>query len=182
MIGKTVSRYQIISVLGTGGMSVVYKAHDTRLNRFVALKFLVERFCRRAESLEQFEQEARTASAINHPGICTIHDIDQHRDRPFIVMEYLEGETLRSRLRKQRLSIEEAVEYGIHIADALSQAHAAGIVHRDISPANVFVTVQGRVKLLDFGIAKLMSRERDARPRSGRSRTIQPTLTGTIHY
>src|SRR5262245_19417832 len=155
MIGKTVSHYLIMDKLGCGGMSVVYKAQDTRLGRFVALKFLLEAFCKGREAVEQFQQEARTASALNHPGICTIHDIDQYRDRPFIVMEYLEGKTLRDKMRKRRLTIDEAIAYGVLIVSALSQAHRAGIIHRDISPANLFVTVDGRVKLLDFGIAQM---------------------------
>ena len=154
MIGKTVSHYRILATVGIGGMSVVYKAQDTRLGRLVALKFLMEKFCRDPESLERFQQEARTASALNHPGICTIHDIDRHREQPFIVMEYLEGETLRDKLRARGLTMKEAVGCGFHIADVVSRAHRVGIVHRDISPANLFITLDGRVKLLDFGIAR----------------------------
>jgi serine/threonine protein kinase len=181
MIGELVSHYRIVGTLGRGGMSVVYKAQDTRLGRFVALKFLLEEFCTNRESLEQFQQEARTASALNHPGICTIHDIDEHRDRPFIVMEYLDGETLREKLRKGGFTTGEAVACGIHIADALSKAHASGIVHRDISPTNLFMT-EGRIKLLDFGIAKLMSVDRRRESRAMDWKTSRLTLTGTIHY
>src|SRR5262245_15870561 len=180
MIGKTISHYQIVGTLGSGGMSVVYKAQDMRLGRFVALKFLLEKLCRRREALEQFRQEARTASALNHPAVCTIHDIDQHRDRPFIVMEYLEGETLRDKMRKRRLTLEESLTFGVQVAGALSQAHTTGIVHRDISPANLFVTLDGRVKLLDFGIAQLTSKGGRAGAQLTKSR--KRIVTGTVHY
>ncbi len=178
MLGKTIAHYRIMATLGSGGMSVVYKAQDTRLGRFVALKFLHERFCTNSRTREQFHQEARTASALNHPGICTIHDIGLHEDRPYIVMEYLQGETLRDRLRKRGLTMQEAIVCGIYTADALSQAHAAGVVHRDISPANLFLTIDGRVKLLDFGVATIIDR------RAARARSMKTScgLTGTIHY
>jgi serine/threonine protein kinase len=182
MIGKTVSHYRIMSTIGSGGMSVVYKAEDTKLGRLVALKFLLERYCRDSGSLEQFHQEARTASALNHPGICTIHDIDLHGSRPFIVMEYLEGETLRDTLKKRGLTMSQAIQCGIHIADAVSQAHAIGIVHRDISPANLFVTRDGRVKLLDFGIARQLTSQRRRHSPCPKLRAPRATLTGTIHY
>ena len=181
MIGKTVSHYRILATVGIGGMSVVYKAQDTRLGRLVALKFLMEKFCRDPESLERFQQEARTASALNHPGICTIHDIDRHREQPFIVMEYLEGETLRDKLRARGLTMKEAVGCGFHIADVVSRAHRVGIVHRDISPANLFITLDGRVKLLDFGIAKEMSVDWTSR-KVMTSKASHLTLTGTIQY
>ena len=169
-----------MATLGSGGMSVVYKAQDTRLGRFVALKFLLDRFCRNPRNLKQFQQEARTASALNHPAICTIHDIGRYGERPFIVMEYLEGETLRERVRRQHITMQEAIVCGIYIAGALSEAHAAGVVHRDISPANIFLTVDGRVKLLDFGVATVVERkDRTARPKNARG---PRTLTGTIHY
>ncbi len=180
MIGKTVSHYRILATVGIGGMSVVYKAEDTRLGRLVALKFLLEKFCRDRECLEQFQQEARTVSALNHPGVCTIHDIDQHGEQPFIVMEYLEGETLRDKLQTRGLTMKEAVACGIYVADVVSQAHRAGIVHRDISPANLFLTLDGRIKLLDFGIAKLMSP--DSTPRTKTTSKSSQILTGTIHY
>jgi serine/threonine protein kinase len=182
MIGQTVSHYRIVTVIGSGGMSVVYKAQDVRLGRFVALKFLLEKFCRNRESLERFQQEARAASALNHPGICTIYDIDHERDRPFIVMEYLHGQTLRHILRQRGITMREAVACGIRVADALSQAHEAGIVHRDVSPANVFVTRDGRVKLLDFGLAKLMSPDGRNGRRAMDTKNRRLTLTGTIHY
>ena len=173
MIGETVSHYQIVSALGGGGMSAVYKARDIRLGRFVALKFLLEEFCRDRSALEQFYQEARIVCSLNHPGICTIHDIGRHMHRPFIVMEYLEGETLRDKSRREGLTMQQAVAFGIHIADVVSQAHASGIVHRDISPANLFVTDDGRIKLLDFGIAQYTGATSDATRR---------ILTGTVNY
>lgn len=173
MIGKTVSHYQIVSSLGGGGTSAVYKARDIRLGRLVALKFLLEEFSRDRASLKQFHQEARIVSALNHPGICTIHDIDRHMNRPFIVMEYLEGETLRDKLRRDGLTMEKAVAFGIEIAHIVSHAHASGIVHRDISPANLFVTDDGRIKLLDFGIAQFTGTTSEAARR---------ILTGTVHY
>jgi non-specific serine/threonine protein kinase len=182
MIGKTVSHYRIVATLGFGGMSIVYKARDTRLNRFVALKFLLEKFCRNRDFLEQFRQEARTASALNHPGICTIHDVDTHHERPFIVMEYLEGETLRDKLQRRGVTMKEAVTCGILIADVLSQAHAVGIVHRDVNPANLFITLERRVKLLDFGIAKLVSPDGCVGTRFEYSRKGRLTLTGTLNY
>jgi len=180
MIGKTVSHYRILATVGIGGMSVVYKAQDTRLGRLVALKFLREKFCRDRECLEKFQQEARTVSALNHPGVCTIHDIDQHREQPFIVMEYLEGETLRDKLQTRGLTMKEAVACGIYIADVVGQAHRAGIVHRDISPANLFITLDGRIKLLDFGIAMLISP--DWTPRTKTTSKSSRILTGTIYY
>lgn len=179
MIGTTVSHYRIVATLGGGGMSVVYKARDTRLGRFVALKFLQEKFCGNREILDQFQQEARAASALNHPGVCTIHDVDKHRDRPFIVMEYLEGETLRNKSRKRGLTMKEAVACGILIADALAPAHAVGIVHRDVTPANLFITLDRRIKLLDFGIAKFVPADLGTLQRS---KTNRLTLTGTVHY
>ena len=178
MIGKTVSHYRILATVGVGGMSVVYKAQDIRLGRFVAMKFLLDRFCQDRDALERFQQEARTASALNHPGVCTILDIGQHRERPYIVMEYLEGETLRDKLRTRGLTMKEAAGCGILIADVVSRAHRVGIVHRDISPANLFITLDGRVKLLDFGIAKLLSEDSDCNA----SKVSRLTLTGTIQY
>jgi serine/threonine protein kinase len=182
MIGKTVSHYRIVSALGSGGMSVVYKAQDLRLGRFVALKFLLEKFCSSPEALEQFQQEARTASALNHPGICTIHDIGKHRERPYIVMEYLDGETLRDKLRWQGLTMKRAVTCALEVADALGQAHAADVVHRDITPRNLFITRGDRVKLLDFGIAKLMSAGYRADERFQQSPSQRYSLTGTVYY
>ena len=182
MIGQTVSHYRIVGKLGGGGMGVVYEAEDTRLTRRVALKFIPEDMAKDKKSLDRFMREARAASQLNHPGICTIHDIEENGGHPFIVMEKLEGTSLKDLMRNRKIEVDEILDIGTQVADALAASHAKGIIHRDVKPANIFVSQSGQTKILDFGLAKIVHDPNSSEAAFEDSLTAMGVIPGTAVY
>src|SRR5215472_3830565 len=182
MIGETISHYRIVGELGSGGMGVVYKAEDLKLQRHVALKFLPDGLVGDSTALQRFQREARAASALNHPNICTIYEVEEHETQPVIVMELLEGETLKDKIRQGPLSMSELLEFGIQSSEALEAAHAKRIIHRDIKPGNIFIVDGRRVKILDFGLAKVIPGHLPEDELGDQTLTMQGFTPGTTAY